>query len=84
LSDRVQFKMRVIPKPEEGTRTVFQWKEGTPEKTRRGPMMKGRGLSDYKCGNCGHVILYGVNLNQVKDIVFPCENCGKYNEAVLY
>jgi DNA-directed RNA polymerase subunit RPC12/RpoP len=67
-----EVRLKVIPPPEEGTRAVLQGKSL--------PIIKGPGQYTYLCGNCGAVLIEGVDEGQVRDIVIPCPRCGRYNE----
>lgn len=69
--------LKVIPKPEEGTRTVIQ---GTND-LRHQAYIRGKGDTSYTCGNCDHVILENVVAGQVRGIVFKCLSCGSYNDT---
>ena len=84
MSDRIQFKMKVISKPDKGTHSVITRIGILPKKRRLVPYFRGRGLTDYVCGNCNHILGEGINLNQIKNIVIKCGNCDSYNEAVIY
>ena len=77
---RPQHKLRVIDKPEEGTRSVLQQAAGA-----EGPFMigsKGRGSMDYVCGSCGYVLLEEMGYRQsVVNVVLVCPSCGAYNDT---
>jgi len=69
-------KCRIIPQPEENTRTVFQWDgKGTFV-----AFFQGHGTTTYRCGLCPTVLLNQVEHGQVRNIVFRCPKCGSYNE----
>ncbi len=65
-------KAQIIPKPVEGTRTVI-----APATM---PAIKGKGDTNYLCGNCNTKIVEKVNKGQTSDIVILCSVCGNYNE----
>lgn len=81
--DRIRFKLRVIPEPEPGTRTVFSIGTKFEQDKNKIPFM-GKGITDYVCGNCGRMIGRGINLNQIKNIVVKCPKCKSYLEYALY
>lgn len=55
---RPKVKLRLIAKPAEGTRTVFEI-EGIH------PVFKGKGEEDLVCGNCEQVLVEGISGNAV-------------------
>jgi hypothetical protein len=69
--------MKLIPKPKEGTRTVF----AKPNVLDIAPYISGIGKSNYVCGGCGHLLLKNIDFGQIDNIVFPCPKCGKYNQC---
>ena len=73
--------MRVLTlKPEEGTVTLFRKDQDLPEEKRLEPFIKGKGIIDYVCGLCEHVLIEAIFRGQVEGIVFECPNCGAYNQ----
>jgi hypothetical protein len=74
---QTKVKLRIIPAPAEGTRTVFELQG-------RIPAFKGKGETDLVCGNCGQVLVEGIGADVViKNIVIKCPNCGNYNDIPL-
>ena len=70
-------KLRIIPKPEEGTRSVF-----VTERTDKDFVyLTGNGTVDFICGNCGHILVKAFNENRIQNLVFCCNQCGKYNDT---
>lgn len=71
-----KIKLREIPKPEEGTRTVLVYSgDGTVA-------MSGVATGhDYVCGVCDSVILEAIPKGQVVNVVFRCNNCGAFNDT---
>lgn len=65
-------KLKIIPKPEPNTRTVFV--------TTVLPVIKGVGNVDLICGNCKAVLIDGINKGQISNIVIQCPICKFYNE----
>jgi hypothetical protein len=47
-----------------------------------GPCLRGSGTSISWCGNCGAILLDGVDPQRVVDVIFRCE-CGAYNRPVV-
>jgi hypothetical protein len=47
-----------------------------------GPCLQGSGHSVSWCGNCGEVLLKGVDPSRVADVIFRC-GCGAYNRPVI-
>lgn len=72
-----KIKLKIIPKPKEGTRTVL-----VPARGRVLPVIKGAGKTDYVCGNCDAVLMEGMSERQVRDIVICCSICGLYNDII--
>ena len=70
----MKIKLKIIPKPSEGTRTVV--------KPKAGPAFKGDGKTDYICGQCGAVLAEKMRRGevQIKNIVVCCPKCEEYNE----
>jgi len=68
----MKIKLKIIPEPSEGTRTVM--------KPKVVPAFKGDGDTDYVCGQCGVVLADKMRQGQVQNIVVRCPKCGKYNE----
>jgi ribosomal protein S27E len=74
---QTKVKLRTIPMPAEGTRTVLELQG-------KFPAFKGKGDTDLVCGNCGQVLVEGMGGDAViKNIVIKCPNCGNYNELPL-
>ena len=63
---------KIIPKPAGETRTVI-----APATM---PAIKGKGDTNYLCGNCNTKIVEKVNEGQISNIVILCSVCGNYNE----
>ncbi len=66
-------KLRVIPPPEKGTRTVFS----TPDKD---ALVKGIELESLVCGNCEFVLVENVLAYNQEDVILQCPSCKSYNE----
>ncbi len=73
MAKKATYRMKVIPEPKEGTRTVFIC--AAP-----GATMKGDGPRSYQCGTCGKTLVKGVGAMQIVNIVFKCEKCDGFNE----
>jgi phage FluMu protein Com len=74
---QTKVKLRTIPTPAEGTRTVFELRGLFPAFT-------GKGETDLVCGNCGQVLVEGIGSDAIiKNIVIKCPKCGNYNELPL-
>lgn len=71
-------KARVIPKPEEGTRTVLVASE-----TLTGPFMKGHGPTTYICGLCGNVLIESIYHGQIRSIVFKCMHAFVHGQHIV-
>jgi len=69
-------KLRVIPEPVEGTRTVLKPKIGEVL-----PVVKGGGDLNLLCGNCGAKLVEGINEGQIGNMVIRCSVCGNYNDV---
>ena len=65
-------KLKIIPKPEPKTRTVFTGKVL--------PFIKGVGDVNLLCGNCDAILVKGINEEQIRNIVIQCPICKFYNE----
>jgi phage FluMu protein Com len=70
-----KIRLKIIPKPDEGTATVFT-KGNSPN---REPFIKGEGSYKLTCGFCDFVLAQGVELSGVTGIVLHCPKCKKYN-----
>ncbi len=71
----MRFKLRVIPEPEPGTRSVLVSEDVQVIMT--GEL---KGVA-YDCGSCGLPVIKGVMPGQVRNIVIRCTGCGAYNET---
>ncbi|MEX1133756.1 MAG: hypothetical protein WED83_02810 [Acidimicrobiia bacterium] len=68
--------LAVIPEPEPNTRSVLiRSGEGTV-------VMQGEGKVILECGNCHEPLVQGIEMKQLKNLVFKCNNCGVYNETL--
>ena len=65
-------KLKIVPEPELGTRTVFVGKIL--------PFLKGSGDLNLLCGNCKAILAKRINEGQVRNIVIQCPICKFYNE----
>lgn len=69
-------RLNVIPEPEPNTRSVLIYTgEGTV-------VMRGPGKVTMECGNCGVPLIVGVNVAQIRGVVFRCPSCGQFNESL--
>ncbi len=66
-------KLRVIPPPDEGTRTVFRTHDNDA-------LVKGIELESLVCGNCEFVLVENVLAYNQGDVVLQCPSCKSYNE----
>lgn len=79
-----EIRLRDIPKPAEGTRTVLK----TPPEATSPVLVRGAEdvpLServDYLCGKCGAKLVEGVGENQIQNMVLHCNRCDSYNDVV--
>jgi hypothetical protein len=71
----MQRKLRIVPKPKEGTASVL-----VPGKDFKGPLISGPGEVDLVCGSCGTILVRGVG-NSILNLVFMCPGCGSYNQS---
>lgn len=75
-----KIRLKVIPEPAEGTASVFT----KGDSDNRDPFMKSEsGSYDLVCGSCEFPITIKMESphlpHQLKDIVFHCPECNKYN-----
>ena len=69
-------KLKVIPKPEERTRTVLKPKNRDSSVT-----IKGSGKLNLVCGKCGAILAREIHEGQIKNIVLFCNKCDSYNDT---
>lgn len=68
-------KLKIIPKPQEGTRTVLVTKAGA------GLTFFGdEGDLNLVCGNCGAILCEKMKEGQIRNIVLQCPICRLYND----
>jgi len=41
------------------------------------PVIVGTGVYDVRCGNCGTLIIKGMDEGQVRDLIIVCPKCGR-------
>lgn len=70
-------EMRVIPKPEEGSRAIFQTNNNEDDFV----FFKLNGENDYICSRCKKIICKNANRSQIKNFVFLCPRCKSYIEV---
>lgn len=75
--EKTKISLTVIPKPEPNTMSVIE--PGGEFLKEKKPFMQGGGNTDYICGECGWLLLSGIEEGKVKNMVFRCPNCGAYN-----
>ena len=68
-------KLKVISKPKPYTRVILEPKLGEVL-----PVIKGNGDLNLLCGNCGTVLVEGINDGQIRDILIHCPICRHFNE----
>jgi DNA-directed RNA polymerase subunit RPC12/RpoP len=67
-------KLKIVPEPEKGTKTVYA--------SRTLPVIKSRGgKTTYLCGNCGAKIGETIIEGKFKNVVLKCPNCSQFNEV---
>jgi hypothetical protein len=69
-------KLKVIPEPQPYSRSVLIM-DGTETLFFKGYTSNLK----FICGNCGAVLMEGIEKNQVKNIVLKCNNCNSFNET---
>ena len=69
-------KLRVVPKPKPQTRAVLEPKVGEIL-----PVIKGHGNLNLLCGNCGAVLVKGIDEGQIRNIVIHCPICRYYSDV---
>ena len=69
-------RLRVIPKPKPQTRAVLEPKVGDIL-----PVIKGHGNLNLLCGNCGVVLVRGINEGHIRNMVIHCPICRYYNDV---
>ena len=69
-------KLKVIPKPKPQRRAVLEPKVGEVL-----PVIKGYGILNLLCGNCGAVLVKGINEGQIRNMVIHCPICRYYNDV---
>ena len=81
---RKRKKLRVIPKPDEGTRAVLHLGEDADP----GPVIRYENSPpnsfDYVCGACGFVLVEAIPPGQaqnVRNVVLVCPSCGEHNDV---
>ena len=46
-------------------------------------LIKGKGDFDYVCGECGTILMEGVEQDKCLGLVLLCNKCGSFNAALL-
>jgi DNA-directed RNA polymerase subunit RPC12/RpoP len=69
-------RLRIILKPKPQTRAVLEPKVGEIL-----PVIKGNGSLNLLCGNCGAVLVEGINEGQIRNMVIHCPICRYYNDV---
>lgn len=77
MASRETRRLTIIPKPDEGTRTVLFLPPGEES-----PIVSGEGPMAYTCGACDVTIVDGVDAGALKNLVFICRGCGAYNQTL--
>jgi hypothetical protein len=71
-------KLPIIPEPDPSTRTIFIIPEGSSDTL----FMRGYSTNlKFLCGNCGAILMEGIEKNQVRNIVLKCNKCKMFNES---
>ena len=73
MVEETKYHMKVIPEPEEGSRSVL-FSDSLE------PIIEGAGPRTYQCGTCGETLIKRIRVMQVVHIVFKCAECGSFNE----
>ena len=68
-------QLKVIPKPQTQMRAILEPKVGDIL-----PVIKGHGTLNLLCGNCGAVLVKGINEGQLRNMVIHCPLCRYYND----
>jgi DNA-directed RNA polymerase subunit RPC12/RpoP len=67
-------KLKTVPEPKKGTKTVYASKTL--------PVIKSKGgKTTYLCGSCGAKIGETIIEGKFKDVVLKCPTCSLYNEV---
>ena len=71
-----KIRLKIIPKPEDGTASIFT----RGDSPNRDPFIVSQdGSYKFVCGFCEFVIATKIEFAQIRDIVFHCPKCKKYN-----
>jgi len=68
-------RLRVITKPKPKTRAVLEPKVGEVL-----PVIQGHGSLNLLCGNCGAVLVKGIDEGEIRNMVIHCPICRDYND----
>jgi len=68
-------KLKIVPKPDPNTRSVFEPTVGEVL-----PVIRGVGTINLLCGNCGARLVEGIKAGQVRNIIIHCPVCRFYVE----
>lgn len=68
-------KLKVIPEPKPNTRVILAPKVGEVL-----PVIKGNGNLNLLCGNCGSLLVKGIDEGQIRNIVIHCPVRRYFNE----
>lgn len=79
---RRHIRLKVIPEPDEGTRSVFI----TDSTEREFVFIRGVGEGktanlSLDCGKCGKPLIQDLKRDQIRWIVLRCPRCGTYNDT---
>jgi hypothetical protein len=69
------YRLKVIPKPDNPNTTVLRVRF-------RGPAVVGDGPDNYLCGACGKILCKNIAHGQIASVVFNCDDCGSYNAII--
>ena len=73
----VDKKLKVIPEPSKGSRTLLLPKDGELL-----PLIECNADLNLLCGNCNALLVEGIVENQIRNIVIRCPICRRFNEII--
>jgi DNA-directed RNA polymerase subunit RPC12/RpoP len=73
-----RIRLRVIPEPKQGSRSVFVTDNKSPDFV----FINGQSprTNRYDCGRCGKALMLNIDKNSVSNIVIKCPRCGSFND----
>lgn len=80
MTERSPVRLTVIPEPKEGSRVIIDLADEDADSTIFIDP-HARNVPSMLCGDCGAVLVEGIERGTFEGVILQCPHCGAYNDT---